>query len=518
MGSEMCIRDRVHTAGKNLTVADLLLRKPVSQATAEDEILAKDLTYASINSVTSLPASTSKLMLVREAQTADVIGKQLRDFILNGWPKSRAETPERLIPYRHHQSALHVANDLILFRDRLWIPSKLRQELLEKLHASHFGVTKTCALARTSIWWPNLDSDVEKLIADCLLCAETRTNRSEPLIPTPLPERPWAKLGLDLLKEGGKWFLVVIDYYSKYLEFAHLPKLDSKTVVSRLATIFARFGVPDEVYTDNGTQLVSEEMKVFAHAYDFKLTTRSPAYPQSNGLAEAAVKIAKKILRTPEPSIALLHYRATPTTTGYSPAQLLFGRNIKTTLPSVNLKWRPWTHSQVKARDTLRQSHMERNFNRAKGARPLSTLQPGRKVFVEDTEKHGEIVYKREEPRSYDVRFEDGSILRRNRKSLHPLPVSVKAEPLATPQRTTDTSPQDSLNSTSPTSNSRGSPTTPSSVACSPTLLNTRKSLPAPCSPDLGRSKVFVGRRQLRSITQPRTGSSRYNLRSSVRS
>jgi len=85
-------------------------------------------------------------------------------------------------------------------------------------------------------------------------------------------------------------------------------------------------------FTDNGTQLVSRETKEFAEEYDFKLSTRSPAYPQSNGLAEAAVKIAEKVLRSSAPRSALLHYRASPTSTGYSPAQLLFSRNVRTTI------------------------------------------------------------------------------------------------------------------------------------------------------------------------------------------
>lgn len=62
----------------------------------------------------------------------------------------------------------------------------------------------------------------------------------------------------------------------------------------KLEAIFARFGIPKIVFTDNGTQLVSNEMHEFGKKFDFKIVTQSPTYPQSNGLAEAAVKIAKK--------------------------------------------------------------------------------------------------------------------------------------------------------------------------------------------------------------------------------
>ncbi len=81
--------------------------------------------------------------------------------------------------------------------------------MLKQLHESHFGVTKTCALARTAIWWPQIDKDIEKMISDCEICTASRPNRSEPLIPSPLPNRSWEKIGADLLKERGK--LVSLD-------------------------------------------------------------------------------------------------------------------------------------------------------------------------------------------------------------------------------------------------------------------------------------------------------------------
>lgn len=498
----------IHTPGKNLLVADLLSRKPVSTANTDDEVMVEDLQYGAINVVEMLPASDSMLKIVKKAQSDDTIGKHLYSFIKNGWPSSSAETPENLHQYRQQQSALHISQGLILFKDRLWIPLSLRQNILKKLHASHFGVTKTCALARTSVWWPNLEADIAKITAECSSCAETRINRSEPLITTPLPERPWSKLGLDLLKEEGKWYVVVIDYYSKYLEMAHLPKLDTKTVVSRLEAIFARFGIPDEVYTDNGTQLISEEMRDFASNYDFKITTRSPAYPQSNGLAEAAVKIAKKVLRSPLPSLTLLHYRATPTSNGYSPAQLLFNRNIRTTIPTVNLKRKTYSYFDVETSDKKRRDRMKRNFDTARGARTLPELRCGSRVYVQDAERQGEVLIKREEPRSYEICLEDGTILRRNRKSLHQLPAEVKTEPSSSPTSTSSVS-----QSTSGTTTPSSSPDTPK-----PSPSKRRQSLSAPSSPIAFEQRQVRHRDhqrnpcRSRSINQPRAHG-KYGLR-----
>jgi transposase InsO family protein len=119
--------------------------------------------------------------------------------------------------------------------------------------------------------------------------------RREPLTSSPLPERPWNRVGVDILDFKGKTFLVAMDYYSRYIEVMDLSKAISSLVIVKLKSIFARWGIPLEVVSDNGPQFSSESFSNFRKSYGFKHTTSSPYYPQSNGLAESAVKIAKNI-------------------------------------------------------------------------------------------------------------------------------------------------------------------------------------------------------------------------------
>lgn len=163
-------------------------------------------------------------------------------------------------------------------------------------------------------------------------------------MPTPLPARPWQRVAVDIFHCEGGHYLVVIDYFSRYIEVANLPKLVTTATVERLKVIFARFGIPETPVTDNGLQLASCEFAVYARDYDFEHVTSSPRYPQSNGEAEQAFRTVKQMLKkNQDPQRALLAYRSTPLSQGISPAELLMGRRIRSTVPATakSLAWWP---------------------------------------------------------------------------------------------------------------------------------------------------------------------------------
>lgn len=125
--------------------------------------------------------------------------------------------------------------------------------------------------------------------------------------------------------------MLVVDYYSKFIEIALLTSHTAEKVVPHFKSMFARHGIPEVVMTDNGPPFSSTSSKEFAREYHFHHATCSAYYPQSNGEAERAVETVKALLRQNEdPYLALLAYRSTPIKRGYSPTELLMSRRLRT--------------------------------------------------------------------------------------------------------------------------------------------------------------------------------------------
>ena len=157
------------------------------------------------------------------------------------------------------------------------------------------------------------------------------------------PNEPWVRIHVDYLGPlKGKYYFVIVDAHSKWIEVFPTTTITSTFTVSALRSTFARYGLPKLLVSDNGTQLVSKEIKSFLFKNDIRHVTTAPFHPQSNGAAENCVKLIKNalkksLLRSPAEDINLIlnnflfDYRNTPhVTTGKSPACLLFGRSLRT--------------------------------------------------------------------------------------------------------------------------------------------------------------------------------------------
>ena len=155
---------------------------------------------------------------------------------------------------------------IILQGTRIVIPEIMQQRVIDLAHDGHQGIAKTKSLLREKVWFAGIDGAVEKKVKSCLACqATTPEANREPLRMSPLPGGPWNGVSVDFKElSGGGYLLVVYDDYSRYPVVEVITSVSSKAVIPRLNKIFAEFGVPETVRSDNGPPFNSKEFKEFA--------------------------------------------------------------------------------------------------------------------------------------------------------------------------------------------------------------------------------------------------------------
>lgn len=317
--------------------ADALSRLPVP-----DESFPKPNPVFRISYLDSLPITAKDIAY--ETQRDPVLAK-VKQYVLSGWPKYVSE--EVLQPYVNHKFELTVEMDCVLWGFRVVIPEKLQDRLLSELHENHWGIVKMKAHSRSLFWWPTLDQDIEHEVNLCDICQQQRSMPAvAPVHTWKWAEGPWERIHLDFAEVNKQMFLVVMDAYARWPDIVHMQTTTASKTIEVLRNLFASYGLPKEVVTDNGPQFTSGDFESF-----LKLNAvnhiKMPAYhPASNGLAERLVQNFKKSLVKNKAAggMSLQHcianflfsYRNMPhTTTKKTPAELFLKRQVCTRLSLV---------------------------------------------------------------------------------------------------------------------------------------------------------------------------------------
>ncbi|XP_037521850.1 uncharacterized protein K02A2.6-like [Rhipicephalus sanguineus] len=373
-----------HTPGNKLYTADLLSRKPLKEPANEDERKREAAVHEFEELVLEqLPASNHLLNRIRTSIQTDKTLSKIATFCTTSWPTVHGLSPD-LKRYVEVASEISLVDGLLFKGDRIIIPPDMRVEVLEKLHAGHLGTTRCRARARESVWWPSIGKHIEDFVDRCPTCQEHRKPGTEPLLLTPLPAHPWETVGIDLFTLEGKEYVVVVDYYSRFIELEQLKRTTTKDIAQVLEPIFARFGVPTTLRTDNGPQFTSAEFKELVQRWGATHTTSSPYYAQSNGMAERAVQTAKQLLRkTSNINEALLAYRASPGVEGFSPGELLMGRRLNTTIPTTPRMLAPkWDDSEFRKKNEAYRVQVKATYDTRHKAQSRGRLSPGTAVRI----------------------------------------------------------------------------------------------------------------------------------------
>ena len=230
----------------------------------------------------------------------------------------------------------------------------------------------------------------------------------------------------------------------KGLAVVYRLKTTTSAAVARVtADIFGLLGPPAEIVSDNGPQFIGGPYQDMCSRWAIKHTTSSPRYPQSNGLAERMVRTVKALIKKCKQTgqdigIAMLHLRATPTDPSMlAPAEVMFGRPIRTTLPSRHAASTLQQSTETYERLLQRQSVMKEHHDTRRAGPALPPLHVGQRVRVQDHQRHtwspAEVTRKCSEPRSYEVTTRSGSAMRRNRSQIREMEEEPPANPRPVP-------------------------------------------------------------------------------------
>ena len=239
------------------------------------------------------------------------------------------------------------------------------------------------------MFWPGMNKEITEMVEKCDACQNYQySNQKELMVQGQIPEGPWDMVATDLFQWDGADYLLIVDSYSRFIEFCRLPNTSSSMVIIHTKPIFARHGIPKSVQSDNGPQFSAIEYSKFAEEWGFAHVTSSPYHPQSNGLAEKSVQIIKRMLNKSKRDgqdsyLSLLELRNTRVGDIGSPAQLFMGRRLRTSLPVKATRLEPRTINPDCVKSHLQQEQQKRKLYYDEGYKPLIPLQKGENPWMQ---------------------------------------------------------------------------------------------------------------------------------------
>ena len=394
--------------------ADYMSRHPDKSATSTRATkVAED--YVNFLADESKPLALVKEKIITETQSDKTLQAVIKAVKTGRW------TDTDVKPYFNVRNELSVTQDGIVLRGcRICIPQSQQDQAVQLAHQGHQGVTKTKSLIREKVWFPGIDKMVEDRVKR-LPCQSTTTKTTrEPLQMTNIT-RPGEEVSVDFADVGnGQYLLIVVDDFSRYPEVEIISSLTAKVVIHKLEGLFARWGTPKIVKSDNGSPFQSAEFANYALLSGFKHRRVTPLWPEANGEAERFVKTIKKAIRAAkverkdwhlEMYTFLRNYRATPhTSTKVPPTTAMIGREINIGLPLTSNRKTTAIERRVKANDVAAKQSMKTYADEHRHTRHAN-ITVGDKVLIME-KKNGRKSFS---PKIYTVTRKTGLQIRAQR-------------------------------------------------------------------------------------------------------
>ena len=319
--------------GKEMIFADHLSRNIGPEESHEPTCKGLDIKIQDVY----LNTSDEKCVSLAAETDKDEILVMLKNMIIKGWLDMRDSCPQILRKYWTYRDELSILDGLVLKGVRIVIPEQCKNEVLEKLHEGHFGIERTKLRARDTVYWPEINADIEALIKTCEICQENgRRNNKDLVLAREIPIAPWTLVEMDIFTCEDHTFLLTVDVTSRFPVVRILSSEMTRSVLNAIKGIYSDFGLPKRVLTDNGSCFKSRDFTEFHAKLGVKVEHSSAYNHQSVGSVKRMVQTMKQILRKNGENawLAMLIYRATDIPgINKSPSELLNGRKYRTNLP-----------------------------------------------------------------------------------------------------------------------------------------------------------------------------------------
>nr|GBO35877.1 Uncharacterized protein K02A2.6 [Araneus ventricosus] len=213
-------------------LADTLSRAFPVIETVNDE--PEMLNIAHTISKHNLPMSEKRIMQFKRETELDPELQIVVKHIQEGWPKSYKKVDNSVKLYYKVKNDLYINEGLLFINEKLIVPYSLRRDMLQLVHEAHFGIEKCKRRTREIMYWPGMNSDIENEVSQCGICEKfKKANSKEPLKPHTVPFRPFEKIGVDLMDFGNVSYLIIMDYYSKWMEIIELANKCADEVITK---------------------------------------------------------------------------------------------------------------------------------------------------------------------------------------------------------------------------------------------------------------------------------------------
>ena len=414
--------------GKKQVIADALSRAPVFQPEEEDQA---DVLIQAVKALEIDPA----LKIISDAAANDEEYQQVIAALAAGKHVLNLQKghPGWMLKKQWDFLAFEDQYGLIVYHDRIFIPTEARPSILSKLHIQHTGQNKTYQNAKQLYFWPSMKNEIKQIVESCPKCVRMLPSQSaEEQIQT-VTSRPMEAISVDLGQQNGDHFLIGADRYSGWPFVTKLHSLITKAITDALDEWFLEHGRPQRIRSDGGPQFRSE-FKKWCKSRNIIHEQSSAYHHESNGHAEVAVRDMKSLLEKTESwkkfQPALLEWRNTPRQhDSLSPAQWFLGRRQKTDAAALPQAYERISDKTLYEAEILRGERREIIKERTASC-SRSDLSVDQRVLIQHWrtkrwDLSAVVLEKRNKNRSYLVEAENGKRYLRNRKFLRPDTISM---------------------------------------------------------------------------------------------